>query len=125
MPRPSRSEVERFIGTSFRSVWAFELLGLLKRNRDKSLSHAEMVAGLRGSDLVVSQSVATLAAAGLILVKEDGSAIYAPAGAALDRLVEEAEALYVKSPDAVRRLIISAANPAITAFANAFRLRGD
>src|SRR6185295_15909412 len=36
--KPSRGEVESFIGTSFRSVWAFELLCLLKRNSGKSLS---------------------------------------------------------------------------------------
>ena len=125
MGKPSRSEVERFIGGSFRSVWAFELLCLLKRNRDNSLSHAEMVAGLRASDLVVSQSLEALAAAGLVMIQKEGAARYGPASAALDRLFAQAEALYLKSPDAVRRMIVSAANPAITAFADAFRLRGD
>jgi hypothetical protein len=123
--KPSRSEVDSFIAASFRSVWAFELLCLLKRNRERSLSHTEMVAGLRGSDLVVSQSVAALAAAGLILAQEDGAASYRPAIPALDRLFEEAEMLYLKRPDAVRRRIVAAANPGITAFADAFRLRGD
>ena len=122
--KPSRSEVDSFIAASFRSVWAFELLCLLKRNRERSLSHAEMVAGLRGSDLVVSQSVGALAAAGLILAQEDGAARYGPASPALDRLFAEAEMLYLKRPDAVRRTIVAAANPGITAFADAFRLRG-
>jgi hypothetical protein len=118
-------EVDSFIGASFRSVWAFELLCLLKRNGGKILSPVEMVAGLRASDLVVSQSVETLAAAGLLQVEEGDSARYGPASAALDQLFAQAEALYVKSPDAVRRTIVSAANPGITAFADAFRLRGD
>jgi len=84
-----------------------------------------MVAGLRGSDLVITQSVGALAAAGLILVEADGSARYAPASDDLDALVGEAQALYASSPDAVRRLIVAAANPGITAFADAFRLRKD
>ena len=84
-----------------------------------------MVAGLRGSDLVVSQSLEALNAAGLVVVQEDGAARYGPASAGLDRLFEEARALYLKSPDAVRRKIVAAANPSITAFADAFRLRGD
>ena len=84
-----------------------------------------MVAELRGSDLVVSQSLATLSAAGLIVSEADGSARYAPASDDLDRMVEQAEALYASSPDAVRRMIVAAANPGITAFADAFRLRKD
>jgi hypothetical protein len=39
--------------------------------------------------------------------------------------MDKATALYAKSPDAVRRLIISAATPGITAFADSFRLRKD
>jgi hypothetical protein len=84
-----------------------------------------MVAGLRGSDLVVSQSIEALVAAGLVALQADGGARYGPASAALDRLFEEARTLYLKSPDAVRRTIVAAANPSITAFADAFRLRGD
>ena len=122
---PSRNEVAGFIRASFRSVWALELLCFLRQHRDRSLTHAEMVAGLRGSDLVVTQSVESLAAAGLILTEADGSARYAPASADLDRLVGQAEALFARSPDAVRRMIVAAANPGITAFADAFRLRKD
>jgi len=121
----SRPEVASFIRASFRSVWALELLCFLRQNRDRSLSHADMVAGLRGSDLVVTQSVESLGAAGLVLTDADGSARYAPAAPDLDTLVEQAEALYASSPDAVRRMIVAAANPSITAFADAFRLWKD
>jgi hypothetical protein len=122
---PSKQEVASFIRTTFRSVWALELLCLLRQDRERSMSHAEMVSRLRGSDLVVTQSLAALAAAGLILVEEDGSARYAPAADELDRFVAKAEALYGSSPDSVRRMIVEAANPGLTAFADAFRLRKD
>ena len=122
---PSKQEVSNFIRATFRSVWALELLCFLRQNRDRDLSHVQMVAGLRGSDLVVAQSVESLSAAGLVLAEADGSARYAPATTDLDAMVEEAESLYAKSPDAVRRMIVAAANPSITAFADAFRLRKD
>ena len=122
---PSEQDIESFIRATFRSVWALELLCFLRQNPERSLSHEEMVTGLRGSDLVVTQSVESLAAAGLVLNEADGSARYRPADPELDTLVEASEALYGKSPDAVRRMIVSGSNPSITAFADAFRLRKD
>ena len=122
---PSKSEVASFVRATFRSVWALELLALLRQNRDEAMTHADMVAGLRASDLVVTQSVGGLAAAGLVLAEADGSARYAPASPELDLLVGQAEALYARSPDAVRRMIVEASNPGLTAFADAFKLRKD
>lgn len=122
---PSSQDISGFIRAAFRSVWALELLCFLRQNRDRSLSHQEMVTGLRGSDLVVTQSVESLAAAGLVLAEADGAARYAPATEELERFAGEAEALYARSPDAVRRMIVAAANSGITAFADAFRLRKD
>ena len=121
----SRRDVETFIRANFRSVWTLELLRFLRQNRDRGLSHAEMVAELRGSDLVVTQSVSSLSAAGLIAGEADGGARYGPVSQELDALAEEAIRLYAKSPNAVRRLIVSAANPDIAAFADAVRLRKD
>jgi hypothetical protein len=122
---PSKQEVSTFIRSTFRSVWALELLCFLRQNRDRSLSQPEMVAGLRGSDLVVTQSVESLAAAGLVIAEADGWARYGPVSADLEDMVAHTAALYAKSPDAVRRMIVAAANPGITAFADAFRLRKD
>ena len=121
----SDQDVSAFIGATFRSVWALELLCFLRQERGRSLPHAEMVAGLRGSDLVVTQSIASLTNAGLVVSESDGSARYNPASEELDRLVERAATLYSRSPDAVRRSIVAASNPAISAFADAFRLRKD
>ena len=118
-------DIATFIRSTFRSVWALELLFFLRQNRERSLSQTEMVAGLRGSELVVTQGVESLAAAGLVLAGADGSARYNPASGELDDMAERTEALYAKSPDAVRRMIVAAANPGITAFADAFRLRKD
>ena len=125
LPGMPSQDIASFIGTSFRSVWALELLCFLREHRDRELSHIEMVNGLRGSDLVVSQSLASLAAAGLILVDDKGSARYAPATEQLDLLVDEARTLYGRSPDKVRRMIIAGTSPGLSAFADAFKLRKD
>jgi hypothetical protein len=57
-------------------------------------------------------------------VAEDGRAKYAPATPELDRLAAAAAARYATAPDAVRRIIVKAASPGLTAFADAFRLKG-
>lgn len=102
-----------------------ELLCFLRAHQQSGHRPEELVTAIRGSELVVSQSVEGLLAAGLVVVEEDGAVRYAPASPDLDRLAMGAEAMYARSPDAVRRMIVSAANPGITAFADAFKLRKD
>jgi hypothetical protein len=120
----SNEEIADFVRTTFRSVWALELLILLRQNPERKLTTAEMVAALRGSELVVARSIETLAAAGLILVDPAG-ARFAPASDAVAELIADTERLYASSPNAVRRMIVAAANPGASAFADAFRLRKD
>jgi hypothetical protein len=122
---PDNSETHDFIRNSFRSVWSLELLLLLKSDPDRVWSHEELVDRLRGSDLVVEQSVASLVAGGLVLSEEDGGARYAPASKQAERLIHAAEQLYGRKPDAVRRLIVASSHDQLTAFADAFRLRRD
>ena len=119
----SNEEILRFIASSFRSVWALELLLVLKSER-RSWSHEELVATMRASELVVTRGLDALEAAGL--VSNDGDkASYMPVSTEVADLVSDAEALYSKRPDAVRRAIVSASAGDAAAFANAFRLRKD
>ena len=84
----------------------------------------EIVAGLRASKLVVTNSIQSLTAAGLVSPESGQSVIYLPASEDLRRLVEETEALYAMQPDAVRRLIVASSSGfSLTDFANAFRWR--
>ena len=121
----SRREIEEFIRATFRSVWALEILCLLRKNRDRPLAHREMVDSLRASDFVVSQSLDNLASVGLVIREADGSARYCPSDKTADRLVAQTEEFYATSPNAVRRIIALSINPGLTAFADAFRLRRD
>ncbi len=83
-----------------------------------------MIAALRASNSVVSQSIASLAAVGLVVVDHDQVRLHLADQSSKD-LIQGAVNLYGKRPDKVRRLIISAASPGLTAFADAFRLRKD
>lgn len=116
-------EILRFIASSFRSVWALELLLVLK-NDQRRWSHAELVATMRASDLVVSRALIALEAAGLV-TNEGDQAQYLPVSKTVAALVDNAQALYAKRPDAVRRAIVAASSAEAAAFADAFKLRKD
>jgi hypothetical protein len=120
---PSQFEIETFIGSSFRSIWSLDLVQFLYANPQQSYSKEQLIAALRASESVVSQSIDSLVAAGLVVVDRDLVRIHVVEQSR--SLIEGAIQLYAKSPDKVRRLIISAASPGITAFADAFRLRKD
>jgi DNA-binding IclR family transcriptional regulator len=122
---PDQTNLESFIGNSFRSVWAFEVLQYLADNPHSSFSAAELISALRVSDAVVSQSVENLSAAGLVVLDNDGRIGLHEASGDQAELVRAAIDLYRKSPDKVRRLIVARATPGVTAFADAFKLRKD
>jgi len=102
-------------------LWA--LFGHAVDVHDEALGR--LVAALRASDLIVHQSLSALTAAGLVTVSGEGQVRYQPATPALDTLVDAAERLYARSPDAVRRLIVASATGDLAAFADAFRFRRD
>jgi len=121
--KSSTDEILRFIASSFRSVWALELLLVLKAGA-RPWSHEELVTTMRASDLVVTKALDALEAAGLVSNLAD-EAQYMPVSEEVAALVDQAELLYAKRPDAVRRAIISTSAGDAAAFADAFRLRKD
>jgi DNA-binding GntR family transcriptional regulator len=112
-----------FIGASFRSVWALELLLLVRQER-RLWSRDELISTLRASELVVNKAIGELEAAGLLGLEGEG-ARFMPASEEIARHVKAVEKLYLARPDAVRRAIVSATASGATAFADAFRLRKD
>jgi hypothetical protein len=116
-------DLYRFIGSSFRSVWALELLLVLKRE-PRMWPPGELVTTMRASELVVSKALDGLVSAGLASM-EEGGAVYFPINHEVSARVEQLEKLYAVRPDAVRRAIVSASTTGATAFAEAFKLRKD
>lgn len=120
-PMASPDELSSFISSSFRSVWALELLLLLK-GEATALSPQKLVAQMRSSSSVVEKALQELVAAGLAGI--DGStARYMPVTPAVAELVDETEELYASRPDRVRRLIVASSNRGLAAFSDAFRLK--
>lgn len=122
---PGQDQLKSFIANSFRSVWALELLRYLADSPGRHFSSDELIAALRASDAVVSQSVQNLAAAGLATVDGEGRVAYHEGPPERAALVKGAIDYYGKSPDKVRRLIVAQCAPGVTAFADAFKLRKD
>ena len=54
---PEQDHLELFIGNSFRSVWALEVLQFLVERSSASFSSEELISALRVSNAVISQSV--------------------------------------------------------------------
>jgi hypothetical protein len=120
---PSDDDLSRFIASSFRSVWALELLLILKRDC-RVWSREDLVSTMRASELVVSKALDGLVAAGLASI-EHGGAVFMPINDKVAAFVDHVEKLYAVRPDAIRRTIISASATGATAFADAFKLRKD
>ncbi len=119
----SDEDVLRFIAASLPSVWALELLLVLKRE-PRVWPREELIASLRASELVVSKAVDALVAAGFASIEGDG-AIYLPVNDEVATCVDRVQQLYRTRPNKVRRAIVSAATSSATAFADAFKLRRD
>jgi hypothetical protein len=120
MPSP---DIAAFLRDHFKSVWALELLLFLKDHADTAWSDEQLISALRTSDTIVSTSVETLVAGGLVSKDGNGDIRYAPASHDLGRLVDVTQAVYAKKPDAVRRAIVHASATGLSAVAESFRLR--
>ena len=117
----SPQELASFIGASFRSVWALELLLLLKQ-QERACSAEELVTFMRASPSVVERALESLTSAGLAGADAKGVA-YMPVSAEVAKLVEETEQLYRTKPNRVRRLIVASGHSGLVAFSDAFRLK--
>ena len=118
----SEDEVTSFITSSISSIWALELLFLLKRDAPGGRRENELVQELRSSPTAVSDSLRKLRDASLI-AEDSGLLYYRPAGAVLDQLVTEVEKLYAVRPAAVIKTIVSARHQSLQAFADSFKLK--
>ena len=112
------------MAATFRSAWALDLLCLLRSGPGRRYRREELVGLLSASRVVVEQSVAALAAVGLVATEPGGEVRYA-APVHLAHLIAAVAELYQRAPDAVRRAIARGNSRGLAAFADAFRLRSD
>jgi len=114
-----------FVRASIRSVWAIELLSLLRREPGRVWTAEALVQEMRASQAVVAEVLATFETAGLVRCEPDGACVYAPAAPALDHLAGQLEQLYRERPGTVIKTILSTPNDKLQSFADAFRFKGE
>jgi hypothetical protein len=116
-------DLPAFIRSSIRSVWALEVLLLLKRQPDRAWTPEDLVRELRASTTVVADALAAFSVAGLVRA-EEGAYAYGPASPVLGRLCEALDRTYRERPVAVINAIASPRDR-MQSFADAFRLKDD
>jgi hypothetical protein len=114
-------ELAAFIRQAIPSVWALELLLLLRRDQ-RAWTEAELVSELRASPTVVGNALGQLHHRELTLRQDDGCWVYRPASRALETLVDDLHATYRERPVTVIN-IISRPSP-LQSLADAFKFRG-
>src|SRR5215213_5868853 len=111
-----------FVGTSLRSVWALEVLLLLRRQRGKAFSTIDIVRETRSSETAAADALRVLTAAALI-AEEGGRYRYWPANPQLEALAGAFEALYAAKPATVIKTILTAPHDKLRTFSDAFKLK--
>jgi hypothetical protein len=113
-----------FIREQLRSVWALELLLLMRRKADRRWTPQELVEELRASHALVSDNLTSFERAGLVVADEEGCYAFSPASPLLVSLVDQLDAAYRERPVTVINTIVSPPDK-LQALADAFRIRGD
>jgi hypothetical protein len=109
-----------FIRRSIPSVWALDVLLLVRRPPARSWSAGELVGELRASDTVVLGVLDGLQRDGLVARGEDGRFSFAPAAELLDELTVALAEAYAERPVAVINAIVST-DAKLQSLADAFR----
>lgn len=117
-------EFAGFVREHMRSVWAVELLLLLRRDPERCWPPEALVAELRASTNLVRDNLTAFERSGLAVRDDTGCWRYAPAGPVLHDLATRLEAAYRERPVAIINLIAAPPDP-IQGLADAFKWRGD
>lgn len=108
--------VLRFLRSSIKSVWALELLLVMRRAGSRIWTIDELTQELRSNRTLVADIAAAFVKSELL---------HEPASDELDDLVQQLDRLYAERPLALIKEIVSAPNERIQSFADAFKLKKD
>lgn len=110
-----------FIRTSIPSIWALELLLLLRRAAPGYLSRDELVQLLRATPTLIDRLLGEFTGSGLVARNESGAYRFECATAQTETLCESLAIAADERPIALRDAIISAPNDKLRDLADAFR----
>jgi hypothetical protein len=118
-------ELLAFVRTSIPSMWALELLLLLRRATPEALSPDELVARLRATPTLIERLLEHFSNAGLVMRDETGAAWFECATPDLEKLCADLASAAAERPVALREAIVSSPSDKLRSFADAFRLKGS
>jgi hypothetical protein len=118
-------EVLAFVHSELGSVWALELLILLKSNADKNFRLEELVLQLRSSSLAVAQGLTRLKDNGFAEEKADGTYCFAPRSPRHLQMATAIQSLSVEKPMTLIKAIAEIPNQQLRNFSDAFKIRDD
>ncbi len=118
-----KPELAAFVREHIRSVWAVELLLLLRRDPDRRWPAADLVRELRASVPLVNDNLQRFERSGLVVHEENDTWRYA-AIPVLHDLAGQLEAAYRERPVSIINIIATPPDP-IQGLADAFKFRGD
>ena len=116
------SEITEFIRAYVPSVWALELLLLLRADPQRRWSPTELLKELRASTSLVDENLARFERQGLAIRAEEGWH-FAPASPHLEALAAALAELYRERP--MHTISLIARPDPLRALADAFRLKRD
>jgi len=118
-------ETLEFVRASFKSIWALELLLLMRGERSRAWRIDELIRELRANDLIVKRILPEFVEKGLIA--ETGRELfqYRPAEGRLEKMIDRVARAYAENRTKVIEEILSAPNDNLRTFADAFRIKKD
>lgn len=114
-----------FVRTSIPSIWALELLLLLRRAAPGYLTREELVQHLRATPTLIDRLCSRLAASGLVTTNNQGAYRFECATPDNETLCEALALAADERPIALRDAIIAAPNDKLRDLADAFRFKGS
>jgi hypothetical protein len=118
----TEEEVLSLAQASLRSVWALEVLLLMRSDRGKVWNVEELIHETRSSITAVDDALSILWTAGI--VAPDGSAwCYAPKDQKRQDFADEIAKLYGEKPTTVIKAILAAPQEKLRIFSNSFKFK--
>lgn len=117
-------ELTDFVREHFRSVWAVELLLVMKRDGERCWPPPDLVRELRASAGLVNDNLQRFHRTGLVVSDEAGCWCYRPASPVLGELCDRLEGAYRERPVTIVNIIAQPRNP-LQSLADAFKFRRE
>lgn len=119
------AETLNFIRSSFTSVWALELLFLMRSDPSRTWSVGDLTRELRASELLVQDILPDFINKGLVLEAARNLFQYRPAARELEHLVDRVAAAYAENRVMLINEIFRAPEHSARRFAEGFRFRKE